>query len=471
MLLLRKLFFLAFLIVYVIVCPLLILYALGYIYNPVAQELVHTGVLNLVSIPSGADIYLGKSRFSHNTPAVIRELLGGSYKITLKKKGYKVWTHSITIEAGKAAAFKNILLIPNNWSPENITTHGCKDLIPIENEQLFLITTGSDMGSFFVYNVNGNIHPLSSAQSPFSAMPVTKVYYAAKSDAIVICGGSSGDKRYLYLNLKDKKPEAIDITNLFPDTPSSITWQAEKEPDLFARQKNCINLLKVKAEKTYPCYWDNIKGFGIYDDRVYIIDQNDILIHQTFDTHKQKNLSEDMHLAKRLFGRSEFYLIEAGNDEIISFLGTKGDFIVNFPPYHIAAKDVIGYRFDNNPDLLLYWTKTSLSIVDFSVGRDKTVFHENFKVRTIYENGRNIKQVFWADEDSHILCNDADNIYLIELQPQGPVHVEFVGKIKNNTKVFYDNGENALYYLDDKDGVLKRLQIISKQPITISPPG
>jgi hypothetical protein len=49
--------------------------------------------------------------------------------------------------------------------------------------------------------------------------------------------------------------------------------------------------------------------------------------------------------------------------------------------------------------------------------------------------------------------------------------VEFVGKIKNNTKVFYDNGENALYYLDDKDGVLKRLQIISKQPITISPPG
>jgi hypothetical protein len=469
MLLLRKLLFLSFLIAYIIICPLLVLYALGYIYSPVKQELVHTGILHLTSIPSDADIYMEKSHFSSNTPATIQELLPGSYKITLRKKGYKPWIHSITIEAGKAIAFRNILLIPNNWPQENITTHGCKNLIDIENEQLFIVTTGSNLDSFFVYNMDGKIRPLLPFRSPFFSLPAAKVFYEAKSDAIVVCAGPGSNRKYLYLNLEDKNTGAIDITKLIPEEPSFITWQGQKEPDLFTWQKNCINLIEVRKEKTYPCYLENIKGFGIYDEGLFIIDQNDALIYQALDTRKQKNLSEDMHLSERLFSRSEFYHIKARNDKTIFLLGTKGDFIVNLPPYYFAAKDVVGYSFGSNPDLLLYWTKTSLSIVDFSVGRDKTVSHENFKVQTIYDNGRNLKQVLWADEDSHILCNDADSIYLIELLPQGPVHVEFILKVKNNIKTFYDNGENALYYLDDKDGVLKRLQIIPKQPITISP--
>jgi len=469
MLFLRKLLFWVFVVVYIIICPLLILYALGYIYSPVKQELVHTGVLYIATVPAGADVYLAKSHFSHTTPATIRELLPGSYKVTLRKKGYRAWTHSITIEAGKAVTFKNILLIPNNWPQKNITADTCKDLIPIENDQSFLITTGSELGSFFIYNVNGAIRSLSSIQSPFSTLPVTKVYSAAESDVLIIYGGSFGDKKYLYLNLKDNKPYAIDITRFFPDEPSFIAWQAAKETDLFTCRKNCINFINVETGKTFPCYLENIKGFGIYGEGLYIIDQNNVLTYQTFETYKQKDLSEDMHLAKRLFDRSEFYRIEARNADTIFFLGTKGDFIVSSPPYHIAAQDVIGYKFGGNPDLLLYWTKTSLAIADFSISRDKTTFHENFKVQTIYENGRSIKQAFWLDDRSHILCNDADSIYLIELQPQGPPHVESILGIKGRTKVFYDGDENTLYYLDADSGVLNQIQIIPKQPITISP--
>jgi hypothetical protein len=469
MLLLRKFLFLVFLIVYVIVCPLLILYALGYIYSPVKQELVHTGILHLATIPDGADIYLEKSHFSHNTPATIRELLPGSYKVTLRKKGYKPWTHSITIEAGKAAAFRNILLIPENFPQENITTHGCKDLIDIGNEQLFIVTTGSTLDSFFVYNINGKIRPLLSFRSPFFTLPVSKVLYEAPSDVVIIYAGPGGARKYLYLNLDDKKTDAIDITNLISRSPSFIAWQKQKEPLLFACQKSCIDLINVKAEKTYPCWLEDIKGFGVYDDGVYVIDANDAIVYQVHGTNKQKNLSQDLSLPKRLFNRSDFYHIKTEDGDTIFLLGTEGDFIVTLLPYFIAVKNVVGYRFGSDSDLVLYWTKTSLGIVDFSVGMTKTGLNENFKVRTLYENGRNIKQVFWLDDRSHILCNDADYIYLIELLPQGPPHVEFVTKIKSNTKVFYDNDKNTLYYLDDGSGVLKQIQIISRLPITISP--
>lgn len=469
MLLLRKFLFLILLLAYVIVCPLLILYALGYIYNPVKQELVPTGILQLTTIPSGADIYLEKSRFSHNTPTAIKELLPGSYKVTLRKKGYRPWTHSITIEAGKVAAFRNILLIPENWPQESITTHGCKDLIDIENEKLFIVTTGSSMDGFFVYNVDGKIRPLLSFRSPFFTSPVSKVLYEAQSNVIIVYASQAGGKKYLCLNLDDKKTDATDITKLISPQPSFIAWQKQKEPLLFACRKSCIDLVSVAEETTYPCWLADIKGFGVYNEGVYVIDANDSLVYHTPGMHRQKNLSEDMNLPNRLFSRSDFYRIETEDGETFFFLGSQGDFIVNLPPYYIAAQDVIGYRLGNNSGLVLYWTKTSLSLADFSAGTDKTGLNENFRVRTLYENGRNIKQVFWLDDRSHILCSDADSIYLIELLPQGAPHVEFVTGIKDNTKVFYDSTENTLYYLDDKNGVLKQLQIISKLPITISP--
>jgi hypothetical protein len=469
MLWVRRLLFGTFVIAYIIICPLLVLYALGYIYSPVAGELVHTGVLYVDSVPSGADIYLEKSRFSHRTPATIEELLPGSYKISLRKKGYNAWTHSVTIEPGKAVAFKNVLLIPRNWPQKDITTQSYKDLVPIDNEQLFLITTGPNLDNFFVYNLNGDIRPLLPPESPFSALPVIKVHHVAKSDAIVIYGGTFWDKKYLYLNLKDKEPNAIDITKFLPDEPSFITWQAKNQTTLFARQKNCISRLDVETSKIFPCYLENIKGFGLYDNYACVIDANDLLIRHSLDTHKQENLSEDIRLAKRLLDRSEFYHIDVKNTRTIFFMGTEGDFLVNLPPYYIAPKDVIGYRFSANTDLLLYWTKTSLTVADFSVGRDKTVFHENFKIQTVYQNGRNLKQAFWADDNSHILCNDADTVYLIELLPQGDPHVQPVIKIKNNTKVFYNLDENALYCLDQKSGVLKQLRIIPKQPLTTAP--
>ena len=108
----RKLLFYIFLVLYLILCPLLILYSLGYIFNPQNKEIVQTGVIYLSSLPSDADIFLEKSHYIHATPSMIEELLPGDYTITLKSEGYKDWVENVTVEAGKAISFNNILLIP-----------------------------------------------------------------------------------------------------------------------------------------------------------------------------------------------------------------------------------------------------------------------------------------------------------------------------------------------------------------------
>jgi hypothetical protein len=463
MMLFRKILFFVLATVYVVVCPLLVLYALGYIYSPVEREFVQTGLIHLSTVPAGADIYLEKSRFTNRTPATIEGLFEGNYKITLIKKRYKSWTQSISIEAGKAAAFNDILLTPTEWPRETMTTFGCKELIPTENGAFF-ITKTTNLGSFLSYDRKGPMHSLLPMESPFEDFEVAKLHQVAKSNAYIFYGGPLLDKRYLLLNLEDKEHSVTDITNLIGDKFSSVTWNADDSTKLYTQEKGCVNKIDVKKSQVLPCFLDNIKGFGIFNDWIYVLDRNDILVRYRSDKQRKENLSFDTQTAKRLFERSDFYNITV-KDAGIFFLGNKGDFLASTPPYHIAYEGVTGFSFQNRTDKLLYWGKKFIGIVQFSNRGEKTVFQEKFRIQTILENAANIKQAFWVYDDSHIIYNDGGKIYLVEIEPQGSHHIELVVRVKDDTDIFYNDDNYTLYYLEEPKGNLMQLKLIPEAPL------
>jgi hypothetical protein len=457
MTLVRKILFFVLAAVYVVACPLLILYALGFIISP-TEGFVQTGLIHLSTVPGGADIYLEKSHYTNRTPATIGGLLEGNYKITLFKKGYKSWSQSVSIEAGKAAAFNDILLIPYEWPRQGLTTYSCRELTPAENSTFF-IAKDTNLGSYLSYEKKGPPLPMLAADSPFADFTVTKWYEVAKSSTYIFYGGTLLDKRYLLLNMEDKENRLKDITNLVGNKFSSIIWNADDPTKLYTQQEKCINKIDVKKEQVLTCFLDNVKGFGIFKDWLYVLDQNDVLVRYRADKQEKENLSLDTQTARHLFERSDFYTITV-KDTVIFFLGNKGDFLASTPSYYIAYEGVTGVDFQSRQDKLLYWGKKSISVLQFSGKGEKTVFQEKFKIQTIIDNAASIKQVFWVYDGSHIIYNDEGRIYLIEIEPQGPHHSEFIVKVKDNTNIYYNDDNSILYYIDEASGKLMQLEVI-----------
>ena len=59
MLILRKIVFYIFALFYIVFCPLVVLYAFGYIFKPQSEEVVvKTGIIYLSTAPAGASIYV-----------------------------------------------------------------------------------------------------------------------------------------------------------------------------------------------------------------------------------------------------------------------------------------------------------------------------------------------------------------------------------------------------------------------------
>ena len=87
---LRKILFYLFVAFYLVLCPLIILYALGYIFTPQVEEgFAKTGLMHFETLPTGASISIANKPYDEKTPATIRNLLAGVYYVKISRTGYR----------------------------------------------------------------------------------------------------------------------------------------------------------------------------------------------------------------------------------------------------------------------------------------------------------------------------------------------------------------------------------------------
>jgi hypothetical protein len=460
--LVRTLLFIALTCVYLVACPLLVLYALGYIYNPVEPGFVRTGMIELVTVPSGAEVFLEGSRFVRTTPALMEELLPGQYSITLRKKGYKPWQHSVSVTAGKAVAFKDIVLLPENWQEKTLTQSSNTDLVPMDTRCMFIVRAGPRLGDCLMFMRDGLIRPVLPAGSPFAAYDTTKIDCVPDSEVLLAGYDGPGRHRSIYVDLGNREPNAIDISDFLRQGSSFVTWSPDDPTRVFAVNNDCVSRIDVERGRSRDCYVPHVRGLGIYANWLYVIDGNDAISRVSFEKRHSEEVWRDASMSRQLFSQSDFYDIRIRKKGLMFFLGSKGDLVANIPPYHIASSGVRDITFDGRQDTLAWWTATSIGEVDFARSFDRTIFHEMFRFQTVYQGGKDIRQVFWAYKGSHILFNDNDDIYLLELQPQPPHRVEHITRVLHGTSIYYDSDEKTLYYLDRTSGQLKQLQLIGQ---------
>ena len=112
---LRRVVFFLFVAVFFVGAPKIVFYALGYSYRSGSDSgLVKTGLVYLSTTPPGATVYVGGRRYRDTTPAIIRDLIPGSYPIRVILKDHEIWSQNVPVEEAKSSVLGKILLHPKN---------------------------------------------------------------------------------------------------------------------------------------------------------------------------------------------------------------------------------------------------------------------------------------------------------------------------------------------------------------------
>lgn len=472
MLFLRKIIFYIFAVIYIIFCPLLILYSFGYILQPGTEKgVIGTGVIYLSTAPAGATIYVDGKQHRYKTPTVLRELVPGDYSIKMTLGSYDSWEDVVPVEIEKATVLDKVLLLPEQWDKERLVPGQFRNMITMPDCDYVLLVKGPALSDIYAYNyTNDTMYPLAAPGSVLGREKVVDHFKVSGSPVIIFKSVSSAGRKLIWAALQDKKSDLKDITEFFKTVPAQIQWQPGQETDLFAFQKDYINRIDLEDKAVYPEYVRKVRGYGLFDGKIYVLKRDNRVLRMNYDKQGKAALLDDPKLGRSIFKGSRFFDIKVLSADFILFTGEKGQLLCNRLPYVVAETGVRGTSAYLPLNKTLFWTKDKIGVLDFTTEETGDVEFEIGPTLTwVYTKGRNIKQAFWVYDGSHVLFRDADNIFLLEMEEYGRVKIARLCSVQKNSAIYYSEGTGKLYFIGSEGEGLYAAGILPSQGVITSP--
>ena len=470
---LRKILFYIFAAAYIIICPLLILYAFGYIYEPGTEKgYAKTGLIYVSTAPAGADVYLNESLYTAKTPTQIRELIPGQYNIALELDGYRPWRQAVPVDEEKATVLDKVILIPRERTSDIAVKGAFECLYPVPGTgYLILLARGRELEGALVFDVSaGKPRPLSAEGSPFGNGKVRDVLLSEGSSYILLRVTSDGKERFLWKDISQEKGQFRDITGLVPEGFSSHDWSAGRDKDIFFLTGGSLVRVDADAGAVYPGLIKGIKGFGLHDGSVYAVDDSNKVAEYGYDGQQKRLLLDDRQAGDVIFRGKEEYKINVISDEIIIFLGNEGSLSANKLPYRFADSDVVDAKTDSSGEKVLVVSRKGIGILDFAAESTGAAGFETGPSMTwVYSGGHDIEQASWVYKDSHVIFRDGETVYLVELDPYGNFPASEVLGIKNDSAFSYSETTGKIYFIGGQDNTVREAEIVPVSSISAIP--
>lgn len=127
-------------LVFCILAPLVLLYALGYRLDIKTGQLVRTGVFVLASKPNRASILLNGALAAEKTNARIDAVVAGSYKVQVQKDGYREWEKTLRVNPGESTIADHIVLFKDVLTPQTaFTQNDLQDVRKVKDDTFLLV--------------------------------------------------------------------------------------------------------------------------------------------------------------------------------------------------------------------------------------------------------------------------------------------------------------------------------------------
>lgn len=465
LLFLRKLIFYLLCIFYLIMTPYAILYALGYIYNPVEGALVKTGLVSVVTSPRSANLFVEGKKFSQKTPAAVRDLLPGNYHLKITRKGYDTWEKTVSIHPEKATRLEPVILLPRKSSDEVISERPYSRIIPAVVDSKIFVWEGATLDTLWKIDLFFRRETPVGREIPGAGrIRILSSQFVEGSELVLLAVEEAGKKGFLALDLGREKRGVRKLDAWIQQAPFAWDWDPKDSEQIYFLEQGVLSRLDLRKGKLYPGLAGDLAGFGVRNHRLYFLKKNFSLFEANDRGENPEPLLHDPLLSQKIFSSDQgvFYRIEVFKKDLLQkdlflFLSSRGALVSSRLPYHLVDEGVAGLQYAQHApeERILFWTREKIGRVDFS--RDAEGFFERGPSPVfLVTSRRNIRQAFWAFEDTHVVFVDGNQIFLAEAAEPAPYLVREIGRLATGTSMVYSEPQRALYYLDTSGRLLKK---------------
>lgn len=391
----RWLLFFFFVVGFIIGAPLLVLYTAGYRYNWQSGTIIRTGVLSVSTSPRNLQISLDGVDINRETPAVIEQLMPGTYNISLSKDGYHTWQNKITIKSNITTHLPLITL----WRDEDSTAVWHRI-----TKQL----TNSPDGNFVAYFVEQGgwselwLYDLVSTKEKMIAR------IPDDADDMVISWSANGNflllnnENFATVSVYDQFGDSIEL----PITGPSVTdvfWHPSLNNKLYIRGES--QLTEIDLQTTATLDLTSKGSMGVILDSGFI---------SLVDTDTQTELRQtigDKTKVIALLPRGEYSIIKHDNEYLVLQSAQDELLIIN-----LNANEPILFK----EKIKLYDYLTSSHLLLWSDGNEINIYNtSNHQTEFVTRQGSPITKLQFSPDGNYIFVAIENKLFAIDRYKNG----------------------------------------------------
>ena len=460
---LRRAVFYLFLVLYLVICPLTVLYAFGYsLQSGPSGRLVRTGLISISSTPSGADVYLGRRRFTQRTPATIRGLLPGAYDVRLALKGHRSWEASVPVEEERATVLERALLLPVPLPAQVHLAEPFTQVIPVPGHRAMVLARGPQLQDLVVYDWRAErVWPLDMPDPALSAARLVAPTAMRDSAWLLLQARSAAGDHWLWCEPGRGREAVEDLTALFIRRPLATAWDGRGGRYVFAVANGQVDRVDSMSKQVTPRWLEGVEGVGVLGRWVYVLHDDGRLVRTDRDGKSVELLARMTLPNDQVFGAREPWQVHALTPETVLLQGPRGELFSAGAADALAEQGILGVDWDPRHQRALVWERERLGIISLtSADATKDTALSSPAIQWVFERATGIEQAAWVDDGAYILVRDDHRVFLLEPGPATAPRLHDVVMAARNTNVTYAEDSGRVYYLDQASGYLSSMEIV-----------
>ena len=433
----RRILFLIFIAAFIIIAPLISLYAAGYKIklswpiniNEIFQK---TGMFVFDTKPEGAKIYINdkqrkqffKKYFSKKdenfikTPAKIKNILPGEYNIKLELDGFWPWQKKLSIYPVQATIVKNICLFKKNLpvkildlSTQNSFISPDKNFLLLENDKKIID----------INNENETII------LPSIINKIQVVKWSPDSKKILI------NTTILNINNIDNY---ISLDNFIGGNIKNIKWNNNSN-EIFYQHNNSIKSFNLNSSNDETMLnEEEYYEYLIKDNYIFLILNTNKSTKLNIFSAKSKKLIEEIDLPYSL----QYKFINFDH-RVINLIDTKHNILYLIKP--LTKINPIKEIVNNIKYMQWIDNERLLYANDFEIW----LYNGNNHKKTLLTRiSQPINKIIWHPSNNYVIYSTSKSINIIELDEREKRNITKIISLDKISSLFLNNKGDILYF-------------------------
>jgi hypothetical protein len=426
---LRLVIFLAFVLMFLIAAPLLVLYTAGYRFDMTSGRIVHTAVLNMSSVPRNANVLIDGELEEDRTPSVIETVLPGEHEIVLEKEDYISWKQTLFFES-RETTFADVILFLDE-QPETIQNLNVLSAHASPSGWKFIYLT-QESSWIEMWSTEGDD---SSTQLlmrlPFNSSSTYTLSFSAHGDYILLAREHGPFHELALVQTDNGVPSNL---------PTALTdvdeywWDAQSDNLLYVEVDDQTHRIDVKAD-TDELITTDLTVMTSFEERDVILSEHNNRAVLSFLDEEIASIITYLPLGDYSFVVTPSPLVglyDSQHSRLILIDTNNRDQPI------LLNETAIEWTWNDNDQQLLYTSGFDLRLYQ----------RDQHKTQTITRLSETIDQISWYPKGAVVVYQAAGTTYALAINDPQPDHLPLILDTPGQVLIL-DEGDSMLLMGED----------------------